>query len=97
MAMTRDGGPDDVIPDGRDETTSERADRNWNEVLQELRVLQTGTQILTGCSPWRSSPRSPTSTPRSERYTSRWSSCRPPALSWRSRPSPCTGWSSAVG
>ena len=34
--------------DGRDETPQERADRNWNEVLQELRVLQTGTQILTG-------------------------------------------------
>lgn len=23
-------------------------DRNWNEILQELRVVQTGTQILTG-------------------------------------------------
>ncbi|MGV9193372.1 DUF6328 family protein [Microbacterium sp. MC2] len=34
--------------DGRDETVDERADRNWSEVLQELRVLQTGTQILTG-------------------------------------------------
>ncbi|NYF17287.1 hypothetical protein HDC37_002115 [Microbacterium sp. AK009] len=33
---------------GRDESPAERADRNWNEVLQELRVLQTGTQILTG-------------------------------------------------
>lgn len=32
----------------RHETATERADRNWNEVLQELRVLQTGTQILTG-------------------------------------------------
>lgn len=38
----------DAAPDGRDETPDERADRNWNEVLQELRVLQTGTQILTG-------------------------------------------------
>jgi hypothetical protein len=44
----RDDGPDDDLVDGRDETPSERADRNWNEVLQELRVLQTGTQILTG-------------------------------------------------
>ncbi len=43
-----DGAPDDVELDGRDETVAERADRNWNEVLQELRVLQTGTQILTG-------------------------------------------------
>jgi hypothetical protein len=34
--------------DGRRETENERADRNWLEVLQELRVLQTGTQILTG-------------------------------------------------
>ncbi|GAA3650698.1 DUF6328 family protein [Microbacterium marinilacus] len=32
----------------RDETPAERSDRNWIEVLQELRVLQTGTQILTG-------------------------------------------------
>jgi hypothetical protein len=32
----------------RDETESERLDRNWNEILQELRVTQTGTQILTG-------------------------------------------------
>lgn len=23
-------------------------DRNWNEILQELRVTQTGTQVLTG-------------------------------------------------
>lgn len=35
-------------PGGRDETPDERADRNWIEVLQELRVMQTGTQILTG-------------------------------------------------
>ncbi|WP_367726504.1 DUF6328 family protein [Microbacterium sp. LMI1-1-1.1] len=34
--------------DGRPETPAQRADRNWNDVLQELRVLQTGTQILTG-------------------------------------------------
>jgi hypothetical protein len=34
--------------DGRDETLTERLDRNWNELLQELRVTQTGTQILTG-------------------------------------------------
>jgi hypothetical protein len=32
---------------GRDETESERSDRNWGDVLQELRVLQAGTQILT--------------------------------------------------
>jgi Family of unknown function (DUF6328) len=34
--------------DGRDETLDERMDRNWNEMLQELRVTQTGTQIITG-------------------------------------------------
>jgi hypothetical protein len=34
--------------DGRDETLNERMDRNWAEILQELRVTQTGTQILTG-------------------------------------------------
>ncbi len=34
--------------DGRDETEAERLDRNWAEILQELRVVQTGTQILTG-------------------------------------------------
>jgi hypothetical protein len=34
--------------DGRNETEVERLDRNWNEILQELRVTQTGTQILTG-------------------------------------------------
>src|SRR5215217_8125607 len=33
---------------GRGETETERLDRNWNEMLQELRVTQTGTQILTG-------------------------------------------------
>ncbi|ROR74204.1 DUF6328 family protein [Bogoriella caseilytica] len=32
---------------GRDETAVQRADRNWNELAQELRVTQTGTQILT--------------------------------------------------
>jgi hypothetical protein len=32
----------------RDETKNERMDRNWNELLQELRVTQTGIQILTG-------------------------------------------------
>ncbi|GAA4729791.1 DUF6328 family protein [Isoptericola chiayiensis] len=33
---------------GRTESPEERSDRNWNELLQELRVLQTGVQILTG-------------------------------------------------
>jgi len=32
----------------RDETEGERLDRNWSEILQELRVTQAGSQILTG-------------------------------------------------
>lgn len=32
----------------RSETTAERFDRNWLELLQELRVLQTGIQVLAG-------------------------------------------------
>ncbi|WP_406729173.1 DUF6328 family protein [Streptomyces sp. GD-15H] len=44
----------DTAPDlpaqrrGRDETAEERADRMWAELLQELRVAQTGVQILFG-------------------------------------------------
>src|ERR1044072_7282002 len=34
--------------DGRDETPLEPLDRNWDELLQELRVVQTGVQILAG-------------------------------------------------
>jgi len=34
--------------EGRQETREERSDRNWVELLQELRVMQTGVQILTG-------------------------------------------------
>lgn len=34
--------------DERSETPTERADRNWNEILQEVRVTQTCTQILGG-------------------------------------------------
>lgn len=32
----------------RDETPTERLDRNWGDLLQELRVAQTGVQLLTG-------------------------------------------------
>ncbi|BBZ16649.1 hypothetical protein MGAD_09840 [Mycolicibacterium gadium] len=32
----------------RDETEAERLDRNWTSLLQELRVAQTGVQLLTG-------------------------------------------------
>jgi hypothetical protein len=34
--------------DGRNETRNQRMDRNWGEILQELRVTQSGTQILSG-------------------------------------------------
>ncbi|MFE1316186.1 DUF6328 family protein [Kitasatospora phosalacinea] len=33
---------------GRNETPNERADRRWTELLQEVRVAQTGAQILFG-------------------------------------------------
>lgn len=39
---------DRVTANDRNETPVERLDRNWNEILQELRVTQTGIQILTG-------------------------------------------------
>ncbi|MGN6326725.1 DUF6328 family protein [Pseudolysinimonas sp.] len=39
----------DIDPgDGRHETAAQRADRNWGEILQELRVIQTGTQLVSG-------------------------------------------------
>ncbi|MFC9231584.1 DUF6328 family protein [Streptomyces decoyicus] len=38
-------GPRDTSK-GRDESPEERADRRWNELLQEVRVIQTGVQIL---------------------------------------------------
>ncbi|WP_404472730.1 DUF6328 family protein [Microbacterium aerolatum] len=47
--MQRDDPSADVLrEDGRDETPNERADRNWDELMQELRVMQTGTQVLSG-------------------------------------------------
>lgn len=48
MPSRHDSDVEGASADGRDESSEERADRNWNEILQELRVLQTGTQILTG-------------------------------------------------
>jgi hypothetical protein len=32
----------------RHETPTQRLDRNWTDLLQELRVVQTGVQLLTG-------------------------------------------------
>ena len=34
--------------DGRDETAEERLDRKWDDLLQELRVMQTGAQLTAG-------------------------------------------------
>jgi hypothetical protein len=34
--------------DDRDESRDERLDRNWDELLQELRITQTGLQLLSG-------------------------------------------------
>jgi len=44
--MERDETADGRL--GRDETPAERLDRNWEDLLQELRVVQTGVQLLTG-------------------------------------------------
>ncbi|MFD3722786.1 DUF6328 family protein [Streptomyces sp. NPDC058674] len=44
----RDDRADDVPGDGRSETAAERADRQWQELVQEIRVAQTGVQILFG-------------------------------------------------
>lgn len=45
--------PDEIVPPKplaaeRNETPAERLDRNWGELLQELRVTQTGIQVLSG-------------------------------------------------
>jgi Family of unknown function (DUF6328) len=39
---------DDWDAEERHETPTERLDRNWSDLLQELRVVQTGVQLLTG-------------------------------------------------
>jgi hypothetical protein len=39
---------DDWNARARNETATERLDRNWGDLIQELRVLQTGVQFLTG-------------------------------------------------
>ncbi|NJC70458.1 hypothetical protein HC031_12150 [Planosporangium thailandense] len=46
MAAVDDATDRDAAVDGRQETSAERADRNFTELLQELRVAQTGVQIL---------------------------------------------------
>jgi hypothetical protein len=39
---------DAVTSPERDESPTERADRKWNDMLQELRVIQTGVQLTAG-------------------------------------------------
>lgn len=34
--------------DGRRETEDQRSDRKWGDLLQEMRVMQTGTQLIAG-------------------------------------------------
>jgi O-antigen/teichoic acid export membrane protein len=41
-------GSDNRWDEDRDETEAQRLDRNWASLLQELRVAQTGVQLLTG-------------------------------------------------
>lgn len=43
-----DDEPRDSRPDLREESPEQRADRNLSELLQELRVSQTGVQVLFG-------------------------------------------------
>lgn len=45
--MASDDMPDRPLP-MLQESPAQRADRNWIELLQELRVMQTGVQVLTG-------------------------------------------------
>lgn len=51
--MTTDFGADGLTQQGdprelRNETPGQRLDRKWNDILQELRVVMTGTQLITG-------------------------------------------------
>lgn len=52
MGVNKAGSDDlsggEIAPSGRHETRNEQRDRNWNDLLQELRVMQTGTQITAG-------------------------------------------------
>jgi drug/metabolite transporter (DMT)-like permease len=43
-----DENADSGADDERGETPLQRLDRNWADLLQELRVVQTGVQLLTG-------------------------------------------------
>ncbi|MCX4878522.1 MULTISPECIES: DUF6328 family protein [unclassified Streptomyces] len=46
VPATKSGG--ELNEWGRNETKDERADRKWSDLIQEVRVAQTGVQILFG-------------------------------------------------
>lgn len=46
--MSDDAGASSVDDYGRNETPNERADRRFSDILQELRVTLTGTQLTSG-------------------------------------------------
>jgi hypothetical protein len=46
--LSATGSTADTTDTGRNETELERADRKWGELIQEVRVAQTGVQILFG-------------------------------------------------
>ena len=48
MDVEGTGEPREDLAVERDETEAQRIDRNWIELLQELRIVQTGGQVLTG-------------------------------------------------
>jgi uncharacterized protein DUF6328 len=48
MAPPPDDPDEPRDDDDRDESQSEKLDRNWDELLQELRITQTGLQLLSG-------------------------------------------------
>ena len=48
MDTTDSQSDDSWNAEERHETPTERLDRNWTDLLQELRVVQTGVQLLTG-------------------------------------------------
>jgi hypothetical protein len=46
--MTQDEAPGPSADADRHETPTERMDRLWDDILQELRVMQTGAQLFAG-------------------------------------------------
>lgn len=48
MSETTNARPDAHRDSRTEETEPDRLNRNWSEILQELRVIQAGSQIITG-------------------------------------------------